>query len=1004
MRTAVFTIVSLNYLPFAMTLMDSLRSIHPAWDRHVLLVDRANDEQLAGKDLYHVTTVEALPLPNMREFLFRYGIMELNTAVKPYMFRNLRKQGYDRVVYFDPDILVIDKLLDIEHLLDEGRTAVITPHLTAPMDDGLQPTELDILRAGSYNLGFIAVNGLPVSDKFISWWAGKLEYGAGADPDRGVFTDQKWIDLAPGMFGEFAILRDPGYNVAYWNVPHRPITRRDGAWFAALQPLRFFHFSGFDPLNPEPFSKHQNRLTLSTIGPARELALQYAQLVLDRGFEAYRHKPYAFGAFSNGVSIPRSIRSLYRKEPKLRKRARPDPFEKGDYFVRGEADGLPLILYSLWQEHAYLRQTFPSPFNISRAAFYRWFIETGALELGVHQAFVEPVRRAVRQNGFGGQITVSPSSWSRMLVSIHKRITGGKISIPRQQEYNKITGPISFLRVAFRQLRAPDSARKAGSATPIRRVSLRALEAARNHRADVSSNKLRLAMSRAFWGFFVESGKVAWWMGRAAGVRVEQPTSTCIRIMGIHYGEAHKRAHGTEMLTLQVGFNDAPRKSIAIPSGEFDVMVDLEEVPEDWPFALHLYPSKTFIPSEIGLNEDDRQLSIQVSEIYVGSTRVFTASEPVASCVSPASPAPAVNVIGYARSEHGVGQALRQFVLALDAASIPSAIIDFNRNNRSRTGDGSLLDRIVEEPVHNVNVFHINADQMPAAELSLPSHLFARYNIGFWNWELPELPPEYYGSFSQLDEVWAPSGFVQDAVSKCSPVPVVRMPHAVRFSISEQACRSHFGLPESKFLFLMMYDFSSYQERKNPKAALEAFDRVFGKGGKAALVIKTQNSQFHEADCAALRDFLSGREDVLWIDRTLSRQEIYDLEYVCDALVSLHRSEGYGFALAEAMFLGKPVIATNWSGNTEFMTPQNSLPVNYRLIAIDEDIGVYKAGQVWADPDVEQAAFQMRKIVEDDNMRKSISREARRTMISDFSPEAIGQKIRARLDFIADLL
>jgi len=140
----------------------------------------------------------------------------------------LRRQGYDRVIYLDPDILVIDRLVDVERLLDEGAAAVVTPHLTAPLDDDeLVPSDLHILRAGAYNLGFLALGNLPASDDFIHWWEGKLEHGAASDQARGLFTDQRWVDLAPGMFGEFAILRDVGYNAAYWNLPHRPITRKN---------------------------------------------------------------------------------------------------------------------------------------------------------------------------------------------------------------------------------------------------------------------------------------------------------------------------------------------------------------------------------------------------------------------------------------------------------------------------------------------------------------------------------------------------------------------------------------------------------------------------------------------------------------------------------------------------------------------------------------------------------------------------------------------------------
>src|SRR5262249_20763389 len=149
----------------------------------------------------------------------------------------------------------------------------------------------------------------------------------------------------------------------------------------------------------------------------------------------------------------------------------------------------------------------------------------------------------------------------------------------------------------------------------------------------------------------------------------------------------------------------------------------------------------------------------------------------------------------------------------------------------------------------------------------------------------------------------------------------------VHFSASADRGRRRLGVPADKFLFLTMYDLASIQERKNPAATLEAFDRAFNREQtRAILVVKTQNGELDPQGLAALRERLSGRRDVIWINETLPRQDVYDLIAGCDALVSLHRSEGFGLALAEAMLLGKPVVATNWSGNTDFMRPDNSLP------------------------------------------------------------------------------
>lgn len=895
------------------------------------------------------------------------------------------------MVYIDPDILVIDRLADVERLLDEGAAAVVTPHLTAPLDDGFHPSELDIMRAGAYNLGFLALGSLPASDAFIKWWEDKLEYGAVSDPARGLFTDQKWVDLAPGMFGGFAVLRDPGYNVAYWNLPHRPVTRKDNVWLADGKPLRFFHFSGFDPLNPQAFSKHQNRLTLDTIGEARELALEYARRVLGHGLAAFRKHPYAFGSFTDGTPIPSSLRLLFREDAEVRFQAGEDPFDGAGYFVHGEAGGLPPVLRGLWLEHQHLQRAFPDPLGSSRLPFYHWFAESGGVEIGIPEAYMLPVRRALAaMMAEAGPVIgpgYKPTVWARGLVFLHKKATGGSLGAARLWQYQKVTGPIAFMQLGFEQFRGSRWARKVGLGLPTS-ARLDPMNAGAAHGNHTGAAPLMSARHRTgtFSGLYAEPGQNAWWVGRQARFVIDKPASTQVRLQGIHHQDIHQRAHGNPTLSISLGFNDDPRRTVQIDAGgPFDVTVDLERLPETMPTTLHLVPDASFVPKDLGgdaHSEDTRRLSVQISEVSIGGTPVFNAARQSAAGKASALGVPGVNVIGYARSEHGVGQSLRQFAGALDATAIPNVVIDFNNNNNSRVQDSSLEDRIVTEPAHPINVFHINADQMPEAEMHL-------------------------AGFNSLNEVWVPTGFVQEAVAKSSPVPVVRMPHAIHFTVSPDASRARFGLPEDKFLFLMMYDFSSYQERKNPQAALDAFDLAFkqdGSDSKVALVIKTQNAQFHNADVAALRARLAGRRDVVWINETLSRQEVYDLQSVCDALVSLHRSEGYGLGPAEAMFLGKPVIATNWSGNTEFMRPQNSLPVNYTLVKIEKDVGVYKAGQTWAKADVAHAASLMRQIVEDEGLRARISAEARRTMLEEYSPAVVGQRIRARLEYIRGAL
>ena len=195
-RVAVFTIVSKNYLHFARTLMDSLRTVHPGWTRFVLLVDEVRGDFDPKQEKFTLVEVSDLPLPDKQKFLFRYSILELNTAVKAWMIEYLFFQkSFERVVYLDPDIFVYRRMTEVEEPLDAGALMVLTPHLTGQLPDDKKPGESEIVKSGAYNLGFIALAAHPKLSSFLSWWKSKLELNCVVDIPAGLFVDQKWIDL-----------------------------------------------------------------------------------------------------------------------------------------------------------------------------------------------------------------------------------------------------------------------------------------------------------------------------------------------------------------------------------------------------------------------------------------------------------------------------------------------------------------------------------------------------------------------------------------------------------------------------------------------------------------------------------------------------------------------------------------------------------------------------------------------------------------------------------------
>jgi len=361
-----------------------------------------------------------------------------------------------------------------------------------------------------------------------------------------------------------------------------------------------------------------------------------------------------------------------------------------------------------------------------------------------------------------------------------------------------------------------------------------------------------------------------------------------------------------------------------------------------------------------------------------------------------------VNLIGYARAEMGIGESCRIAARSMDAVKIPFGIFNFVGTNSARMSDTSWVHKEVEKPIYDINLVHLNAEQMVEIYSKHGDKFFKdRYTIGYWHWELPDFPDRWLTSFSLVDEIWAPSSFVVDSIAQKSPVPVVKIPHSVQVVIDSERNREYFGLPSNSFLFLCMFDLNSYLERKNPRAVIEAFKSAFEDDDtRVGLVLKINGHKNNQKELDELRDSLKDFRNIYLIAETLTRNDTNALISVVDCYVSLHRSEGFGLGMAEAMYLGKPAIATGWSGNTEFMTPFNSCMVNYKLVQLGQTYGPYESYQYWAEPDVEHAAYYMKRLIEDRAFYNELSEAGRRDIVKKFSPQAIGSLIKKRLSYI----
>jgi hypothetical protein len=310
MVRAACTIVSLNYLSYARTLCDSFLRSHPDCKFYVLLVDRlpANFDRLAEK--FEIVTVEGLGIANFPAVAFKYDILELNTNVKPTFLKSLLARGIDQLVYLDPDIFVYRALASVFDALSE-RSIVLIPHILSPIPDDGQ-SELTFLSSGVFNLGFVAVNKCEETDRFLSWWENRCLNLAFDEQRIGLFVDQKWINLVPCIFDSVKILKNPGCNMAYWNLHERRLSQDGGVWMVnQYTPLEFYHFSGISVDGGERISKYTDSFNLNNRPDLRSIFEDYRAQLIDHGFRSFNSAKYAFETFDNGQYINRLTRSIF---------------------------------------------------------------------------------------------------------------------------------------------------------------------------------------------------------------------------------------------------------------------------------------------------------------------------------------------------------------------------------------------------------------------------------------------------------------------------------------------------------------------------------------------------------------------------------------------------------------------------------------------------------------------------------------------------------------------
>ncbi len=363
-----------------------------------------------------------------------------------------------------------------------------------------------------------------------------------------------------------------------------------------------------------------------------------------------------------------------------------------------------------------------------------------------------------------------------------------------------------------------------------------------------------------------------------------------------------------------------------------------------------------------------------------------------------------VNVAGFFRGQYGIGESSRAYCRAVSESGLPFTLV--NIDSKDHINRDTSIGQISNRNPYGVNLMTFSFDYARRFFRDRGKRFFKnRHNIAIWYWELERFPVRWHSNFEYYDEIWVPTAFCHKSIAAVSPIPVRQMTYPFYPIETVRADRTSLALSDQVFVFLFSFDFFSTLERKNPLAVIEAFRRAFEPASDVVLVLKSINSEHDPKGAEQVRRAIDGLRGlrVIWIESHLTGTEMSSLFSQADCYVSLHRSEGLGLGMAQAMAMGKPVISTGYSGNLEFMNADNSLLVEYDLVELQESCGpasqpvIYEKGGVWAEPHIDHAAALMRRVYSHREESKALGERARASIAVQLDPVKTQAEISERM-------
>ena len=1035
-----------HFLPFARTAVQAFLEHHPDAIPVVLVVDADHpcDIEIDGAEIRTGREVVGARFPFL---LLKYTGFEICAASKSYLLEHLVDSGrFRKIVFLDADVLVMSPMTALLEGLDD-HDFVACPHLVAPFplrpSAPERPSLGEVASVGILNTGIIGVRSGPAAKRFLATWREMVSAPGAFSGRESPQTEQIAFNWVISFGPDVQVLTDTAYNVAYWNLHERtlgcgslePRPSATPPFTVDGRPLVAFHFSGFVPAKPRVLSVHDGRHSLYLLPTVARLISHYMDRLSANGLPQDGLDDYSMDRLPSGVSLGPVVRDTFKAlEATLDVSSDPWTDEGERRYcaalvrpIQGSDSLLPAVLKTIYEQGSWLRSYSPDA-DLRPERAIEWFMAHGLRAFGLeslvdlHRACL-PGASTVEELGYLAE--VRPELFTELpspLGGDRHALVGSLAAAGMFPESERLL----LLGTDHFDLGSMYLARRVWETEPGLRERFPSplhedagaysdwLSAARDQGLAIPAHVPAMVSERAGGRSMarVLSRVLSSWTLQSTAPLAFVGLGTETMARSLLAALCHELEYDADdVVALLWTVDIEPWRGVAptleLPIHRVRDPSSFEEHGQDEILAPVLGDSR--MRAELAAYRErfaGERHSPRPGPDGPGCAVVSVLQVDPGPALPRIGPIPAdglragVNLFGPTRSPIGLGAMARGISSAVRSLGLPLAenVVGSDAMDRDVS-----LDHFLKTYDHRLatNLF-VTVPHFHDRPLGLQPRrvLDGRRNIAYLAWEQQDHHPDWREVYADFDEIWSLSSFAATSLARSMERPVLTVPCVVELAdLPSEPSKEQVGLDPAECHFLYVFDANSSIVRKNPEAAIAAFSSAFRYSDAARLLIRVTNAhrRVHwpklarlrtmAADCGARVSFVSGE---------LSRVQILGLLAAVDCYVSLHRAEGFGYTCAEAMALRRPVIASRYSGNLDFMDDGNSLLVDCKEVEVEEADGPFVRGSVWAEPSSEHAAAHMRAVFRDEISADLVNR-ARETIGTQLSPNAIGRKIAGRI-------